>query len=43
MSDETKELIQVIIRGLKFTVSLLEKLLKVKRYEEHNGDRDRAY
>lgn len=28
MSDDTREIIKVLIRGLKFTVSLLEKLLK---------------
>ena len=28
MSDETKQMIKAIIRGLKFTVSLLEKVLK---------------
>jgi len=28
MSNETKQLIKALIRGLKFTVSLLEKVLK---------------
>jgi len=28
MSDEMKQLIKAIIRGLRFTVSLLEKVLK---------------
>jgi hypothetical protein len=28
MSDETKQLIKAIIRGIKFTISLLEKVLK---------------
>jgi len=28
MSPETKQLIKALIRGMKFTVSLLEKVLK---------------
>jgi hypothetical protein len=28
MSEESKQIIRAIIRGLKFTVSLLEKIIK---------------
>lgn len=28
MSEETKQIIRALIRGLKFTVSLLEKIMK---------------
>jgi hypothetical protein len=28
MSDESKQIIRALIRGMKFTISLLEKVLK---------------